>query len=77
MGPPKFLTKSEFIGVCRMRSIRGCFVHISLIRTQNHVLFFYGLLVLQGIFYQNFKKFPNLLNRSSKFQFRKNSLKHV
>ena len=40
-------------------------------------VFFYGFLVLEGILCQNFKKFPNRLDRSSKFQFRQNSLKHV
>ena len=38
----------------------ACFDHISLIRTCNCAPFFYGLLVLQGIFYQNFKFFSQL-----------------
>ena len=81
MGPPEVLTQSKFIRVGRMRSTWACFDHISLIRTRNRTPFlflkkiFYGLLVLQGIFYQNFKKFSNRLNQSSKFQFTQNSLK--
>ena len=39
--------------------------------------FFNGLLVLQEIFYQNFKFFLNRLDRSSKFQFSHNLLEHV
>ena len=37
--------------------------------------FFYGPLILQGTFCQNFKFFINGLDRFPKFQFRQNSLK--
>ena len=40
VGPPEVLTQSEFIGVCRMRSNRACFDHISLIQTWNRAPFF-------------------------------------
>ena len=39
--------------------------------------FFYGLIVLQGIFFQNLKYFLNRLDQSPKFQFSQNSLEHV
>ena len=39
--------------------------------------FFYGLLVLQGILFQNFKFFLNQLHRSPKFQFSQSSLDYV
>ena len=39
--------------------------------------FFYGLLILQGTFFQIFNFFLNWLNRFPIFQFRQNSLKQV
>ena len=39
--------------------------------------FFYGLLILQGNVFQNFKFSFNWIDRFLKFQFKQNSLKHV
>ena len=46
----------------QIRSTWAFFIHISLIRTQNHAPFFYGLLFIQGIFCQNFNFFLNQLD---------------
>ena len=54
---PKFQFSQSSLEHARIRSTWACLDHISLIRTWNRVQFFYGLLVLQGIFYQNFNFF--------------------
>ena len=52
MGPPKVLTKSKFIGVCRIQSAWAYFDHISLIRTRNHAPFILLDSLLNEEFYE-------------------------
>ena len=51
-GPLEVLAQSKFIRVCQIQSTRDCFDHISLIRTQNCLLFiFFGFLISRGGFF--------------------------
>ena len=60
---PKYQFRQNSLKHVRIRSTWAWFDHISLIQPRNSIPFFYGLLILQGTFCQNFKIFLNRLNR--------------
>ena len=79
VGPPKNFNS---VGIHRSQFEFGALGLVLIISSSSELRivhhFFYGLLILQGTFCQNFKKkFLNQLNRFPKLQFRQNSLKQV
>ena len=75
---PKVSVQSKFIGACLNTEHLGLFQsYLPHPNSESCTVFFYGLIVLQGIFFQNLKYFLNRLNQSPKFQFSQNSLEHV
>ena len=75
---PKASIQLEFIGASSNTGHSALLLAISSLSKLGILYhFFYGLLVLQGIFYQNFNFFLNRLDRSPKLQFNWSSQEQV